>query len=311
MDEQERARIRKRATRRFWVHVPVLVVLSGLSLLSRLVPGSLSENFSKHTLLDRAAMLGQEFVRFYMSRSKILATFPPPASAGERAAWADSIQAAIGQEAAVFIRDGGELTWICEPETLRAGMNLIKESFAAQKVEGNRDHPERRGWMEISHWSVRADTSRPGYRVWMVGNMEDSLRWGVALRTRDSWPAFFKMLEVPRGTWVPPDHLTTQLSAVFALPRSESRSYLTGIRAYHDDRVIFTSPNLDTTRFHYTQDLHDGRKVEYYQTGLDKLYAGHMEHGGMPWVAIFLPVIFIVPSIRWYRQVRRLTAPST
>ncbi|MCX6600809.1 MAG: hypothetical protein NT025_04525 [bacterium] len=309
MDEPTKAKIRKRATRRFWVHVPVLVVLSGLSLLSRLVPGSLKENFSTHALLDRAALLNQEFSRFFMNRPNVLVTFPPPACADERAAWADSIQTALGQEAAVFIRDGKQLTWVCEPDTLQAGMSLVKQSFAAEKVQGNRDHPDRLGRMEASHWSVRPDTLQPGYRVLMVGRADDNLRWGVAFRTRDSWPAFFKMLEVPRGTWLSLDHPATQLGDFIALPRSDLKKFITGIRVYSDDRIIFTSPNLDTTSFRHIEDLHDGRKVEYYQSSLDRIYVQEMNRGKLPWVAVFLPLVFIVPSVRWYRQVRRLTEP--
>lgn len=310
MDEPSKAKIRKRATLRFWVGVPVLVVLSGLFLLSRFVPGSLSENFSTQILLSRALFLNQEFARFFMNRPNVLATFPPPARVAERAAWADSIQSALGQEAAVFVRDGSRLTWVCEPDTLQAGMSLVKQSFAAEKVQGNRDHPARLGRMESSYWSVRVDTSQPGYRVWMVGYMEDNLRWGVVLRTRDSWPAFFKMLEVPQGTWLPLDHPAVQLDHFIALPRSEAGAFLTGIRVYNDDRMIFTSPNLDTTSFRHTDDLHDGRKLEYYQSRLDKLYAGEMGRGRAPWVAVLLPLVFIVFAFRSYRVIHRLTEPE-
>lgn len=311
MDEQEKAKIRKRAKLRFWIHVPVLFVLSGIFLLGRFMPGSLSENLSKHALLDRAALLNQEFTRFYLSRSKILATFPPPTCADERAAWADSIQAAIGQEAAVFIRDDDQLTWICEPDTLQAGMSLIKESFTEEKTQGSRHRPARLGSMERSHWSVRADTSEPGYHVWTVTNRENNQQWGFAERTKDSWPAFVKMLEVPKGTWLSQDHPAAQLDHFIALPRSEVGAYLTGIRVYNDDRVIFSSPNLDTTCFRYTNDLEDGRKVEYYLSRLDNIYVEEMNRGRTPWAAVFLPLIFIVPTIRWYRQVRRLTEPAS
>jgi hypothetical protein len=310
MDEQTKAKIRRRATRRFWVHVPLLVVLSGLFALSRFGFVSLSKDFSTQTLLSRAVLLSQEFTRFYMNRPNMLATFPPPARTDERAVWADSIQAAIGQDAAVFVCDGSRLTWLREPDTLQSGMDLVKQSFAAEEVQGNRDHPDRLGGMESSHWSVRPDTSQPGYRVWMVGNMEDNLRWGVVLRTRDSWPAFFKMLEVPHGTWLPLDHPAVQLDHFIALPKSEAGAFLTGIRVYNDDRMIFTSPNLDTTSFHHTEDLHYGRKVEYYESRLDKLYARYMRGGPMSWLAVLLPLVFIVPSFRWYRQVRRLTEPQ-
>jgi hypothetical protein len=309
MDEPTKAKIRKRATRRLWIHVPALVVLSGLSLLSRLVPGSLSENLSTHTFLERAALLKQEFARFYWSRSKILATFPPPTCTEERAAWADSIQAAIGQEAAVFIRDGGQLTWICEPDTLRAGMSLIKESFTEEKTQGSRHHPARLGSMERSHWSVRSDTSQPGYHVWTVTNREDNQQWGFAERTEDSWSAFFKMLDAPNGPLLSLEHPAMQLNNFLALPRSKSVKYLTGIRAFYHDRVIFTSPNLDTANICHIEDLKDGRKVEYYQSRLDKIYIQEMNRGRVPWVAVFLPLVFIVPTIRWYRQVRRLTEP--
>ena len=317
MDATEKAQIRKRAKSKFVRSAIVLCVLSALFGGERYLQRYWTDNseLTRTHLEGKAAQLSTELARFYMDRPRLVIECPPPARTKDLGTWAATVQKALEQPVAVFLRTGRTLTWAAAPDELQNGVDLAEASFTADSVLGNRDHPDRRGTMLVSHWSVPPNSANPEWQIWMVGRAEDSVRWGVVLRQRDVWPLFFQRLSRPAGAWPKPLDFNDPawvLHNELALPASAAAGrFLTTLRAFDETgRVIFASPGLDTTRVVYRSDSKDGRVVDFYQSRLEALQDQAQKRRRLPWLVVIFPLVLIVPFYRWYRQVRALTEPE-
>ncbi len=315
MDEASRAKIRKKAKARFVRSVIALCMLSALFAGERYLQRYWTDNrdLTRLALEGKATQLSTELARFYMDRPRLLIECPPPDRTGNLAAWTTTVQKALEQPVAVFLRLGRATIWVAAPDELQDGVAFAEASFTADSVLGNRDRPDRRGMMLVSHWSVPQNSANPDWQIWMVGLVADSVRWGVVLRQRDVWPLFFKRLSRPAASWPKPLDFNDPawvLKNELALPSSaEAGKFLTTLRAFDErGRVIFTSPGLDTTRVFYRSDSKDGRVVDFHQSRLDALHDQAVARNRLPWFIVIFPVLLIVPIYRWYRQVRLLTA---
>jgi hypothetical protein len=314
MDEVEKAAIRRWAERRFRRTLFLLpmfaLIFVGLWGFEEWYSHIMRENGAKAELSRDSMLLTTEWTRRIRTFARDLIAFPPPADSTRRAAWAADLENHFGQSVAVFVLKGLDVTWVRVPTDFTDDFPRIDHSLRVDTSEGHRGKRvlQTFGGVEIHKWWLNTDPNLIG--VWMAGYKDSSTQWGVAIHYADSWPAFFKSLSQPVDDHTDPASPAYILRENLALSRSVPRSDKTGLRAIWHGKVLFESPDLDTTRIMYSVES-SGLTTQFYQSKLDKqIQEDHRSgHFRLLYIAVLL-LVFLVPLHRSYKRIMLLTEPE-
>jgi hypothetical protein len=306
MDDLEKLQIRRQATRRFIHTVIVMIALGGLFLWVGYGMRAIHRNESELVLMQRSRLFFDESMRYWADQGKELAVFAPPPDPAEFNRWTERIEDHFGHPVSVFLKHGGEITWARPPLN-----NMVVDSTRYLVTAGMPQHhmPFRRfGDLQVWHRSFQLDG---GYEsVWLVQDSSSASGWGVVYNADDDWYSFLHTLNMPRGAVLEFGGPAWMLNNTFALPPSESRKYLIGVRAFMKDSLVFESPDLDTSTYVHVDDLKDGRRIEYYAPPRDLSRLTHRVLTRQAWIMAIYPILLIVPFYRWYCTVKRLSRPD-
>jgi hypothetical protein len=305
MNEQSRATIRVLATRRFRAIMIALGLIFCGMLVFRYLQGRIADNASQTTLARESSVLTREYLRYEFSRGRELIPYPPPNDETQYGAWAKRISEHLGQQAAVFVSRGSAITWVTKPPLFDVAADSVQWLLIAPSAIRRRAMSEIVGETQIQHVTFVSEGG-DNHSLWLLGQMGDSLRWGALVSSNDTWVSFFQQLQ---GSYAEDATLGSPawaLQEIFSLPRSPTRRWNMGLRAFLDDSLIFASEDLDTTRRSYTYEF-SGRKAQCYQSRLQASHARWMAMSYVFWPLLLFPLVFIVPFYRFYRQIRTLT----
>jgi hypothetical protein len=312
MDEKTRQKIRGSATRIHWIMqgLIVLAVVIGVFLYA-LNPGRIFAKLYSDQRLSKTSMLvWNEVVRFSSGRGERLIAFPPPDASGKRVEWAASITEEFRQPAAVFIKNGPQITWVSVPPEFVPGAAHMERYLRGAKTKEDHDGLRRRGAYQILHVSFEGDSL--SFMGWMVGRADDSLRWGAVVRWWDSYRAFYSLLDDPMQQAITSSPACA-LKEVIRLPGGWSSGELPAHRATLNGEVLFESPKLDTTRHVYVFE-HQGSngerfKEEFFESKRDAKYASFMSRPWITWRSFVVPILVMLVLYINFHWIRRLTEP--
>jgi len=305
MDQHASELIRLSATRRFRSMVVSLLLISLLAIAARFAQRIIADNYGRATLARESAALTREFMRFEAERGAQLIPYPPPDDPARRGAWVRHIEEQLLQPAAVCVIQGSALTWVKLPPAFQVPADSTALLLTAPNGIRSTASLKIHGDTELLRTSVQAD-ARDNFGLWLVGKTGDSLRWGVLLSSNDTWVAFFHQLQGTAADNPDIGSPAWALQDMFALPKSTTRQWNMGLRAFLKDALIFSSGDLDTTRLSYTYDF-NGRRAECYLSRWQETTTHWKIMRLAFWPMLLLPLVLLVPFYRDYRQIRRLT----
>jgi hypothetical protein len=289
------------------VTIALALIFVGV-IVFRHLQGRIAENASRTTLARESSVLTREFLRFEFSRGRDLIPFVPPSDPAQRPMWAKRIEENLLQPAAICIVNGSAPIWVSKPRVFGRTADSVQWLLISPRDMRRRASIDVYGEMEVQRASFQPD-STDNHSFWLVGKVGDSLRWGIVISSNDTWLSFFKRLEGSYAEEAEVGSPAWALQDMFALPRSPTRRWNMGLRAFLDDSLIFASGGLDTTGLQYTYDF-NGRKAECYQSSMQKSHARWMAMRYVFWPMLLFPIVLFFPFYRFYRQIRSLTEPD-
>ncbi|HEY3296638.1 MAG TPA: hypothetical protein VGL38_14500 [bacterium] len=300
-----KAQIRKKAKNRFRVTVILLVMISlaggfvlyGLHFIPRIE--------RQTQLRSNSLRLYYEYLRYEVDQGIGVAASPPPAVASAQQLWAEQLVSHFDHGAAVFVKSGSALTW---PQTLPDSLSRRQvETVLAALDTATRVPQPLKSFGSAGLWLRDFDHQDADYRMWLVAESKNGLKWGAVYKADADWISFFKDLDTPKGTPLAYGGPAWELNGSFALPTSGNPQFLTGMRAYLNDSLLFASPALDMSRDSLQWTYPAGPRMEFFTGSRDFSYAKMriLLVAFLP--LILLPLILIIPLTFWYRTVRRLT----
>jgi len=305
--ETAKAATRAKARDRYRLTVLMMILLTLAGALElyalRVVPKMERQN----QLSGNSLRLYYEFLRYYADQGTDVAVTPPPTVAAERNAWAAQVESQFNHPATVFLRDGAELMWF-GPSPDSAARNEVEQVLAALDTASIAPHPLKiLGSTRL--WMRGFENGATSYRMWMAAQTGKDARWGAIYDADRDWLSFFQDLNTPKGTAPTYGGPAWALSGSFALPASSSAGFLTGMRAFMNDSLIFTSPALDLSRDSLQWTYPDGPRMEFFTGPQDFTYTKTRVLFWLFLPVILFPLYLIIPFTRWYRVVKRLTEP--
>ena len=307
IDEALKARIRRTARTIHWIVQAFLILLICLGIYTRIGFRWVADSFSGMQLTIPSSIVMSQFSPLFFSRGRELIPFAPPDRAEDRLAWAESIERELGQPVAVFIKRGPSLTWVMRKDSLAEGVAQVPHLFDADLSRTKRGVIDTIGSYEVRRIS-EMEPKGSGFKTWIVGPLDQDLRWGVVLNFDDIWPAFFRSLKAADTTSPLMGSPAWTIQEVVDIEGS-GQNYKAGMRVLRNGEVLYATPNLDTTRHLYKIDSPPLR-WEYYQAEMDKNYATFIGKGPVSWRSFIAWAVLLAAFFQFYRWIRKLTTPS-
>jgi hypothetical protein len=306
MDDRSKLKLRRTARIMHWVALGLLVIVLGAGIASKLLEPWFVRVYFDRPLMQASGAVVDALSDFYFARRNDLPEYLPPSNPDAMLFWAKKIQEHLGQPAAVFVREGTAMTWLDVPDKLQAAVDQMPRLFRPNVSKDDRGVVDTLGAFERRRVNLSVDSVN--FMVWIVGPLNDSLRWGAILIFDDTWPPFFA--ELKRGERAP--LLSSTAQRVNALVQVENNlkdhTTRTGLRALRNDSLLYATPSVDTTNHSYTVKLSDGVRLIYYLSDEDQGAMTYFVRHGVRWQnLVMLLMLAVIVHLNW-RWIRKLTA---
>ena len=302
MTERERQTLRRKAAIVHWTAQGYLLLLILVTVFGM---RAIFKNYAQARLAATSLAVMDAFSAYNDTRLRELPAFLPPADPAARAAWAVRVQESLGQSAAVFLKNGADLTWLSRPAPLVPALPQALRALQPHVGDTLHGRIDTLGAMVVETYGLAGEHGdSTASQLWVVGPVGDSLRWGVVLSWFDAWQAFFKDLDRAPA---PPAHAVTRLVRHLVQAEQGRFSYRTAVLVKLDGKQIYASPGLNTARPAFHSDLRR-LQIDYYLSRAD-LYYGNFNGSPLRWSRVLTYAVFMLLFFLHYRWVRRLTAP--